>query len=76
MWRHLTAAPSGTLIGSNIFNGLCVLAIPGLLSSPEMYLGWNYSSWSPLLLILFIVTLIFSAFIARRTFFEFGDYTV
>jgi len=58
---------SGTLIGSNIFNGLCVLAIPGLLSSPEMYLGWNYSSWSPLLLILFIVTLIFSAFIFSST---------
>ena len=54
---------SGTLIGSNIFNGLCVLAIPGLLSSPGMYAEWNYASWSPLLLLLFIVTFIFSAFI-------------
>ena len=40
---------SGTLIGSNIFNGLCVLAIPGLFMNPEMSLGWSYSDWSPLL---------------------------
>tara|TARA_B110000467_G_scaffold24579_1_gene22052 strand:+ start:4960 stop:5913 length:954 start_codon:yes stop_codon:yes gene_type:complete len=54
---------SGTLIGSNIFNGLCVLAIPGLFSNPEMYAGWNYASWSPLLLFLFIVTFLFASFI-------------
>ena len=54
---------SGTLIGSNIFNGLCVLAIPGLFSNPEMYAGWNYASWSPLLLVLFIVTFLFTSFI-------------
>ena len=54
---------SGTLIGSNIFNGLCVLAIPGLFSNPEMYAGWNYASWSPLLLVLFIVTFLFAGFI-------------
>ena len=54
---------SGTLIGSNIFNGLCVLAIPGLFSNPEMYAGWNYTSWSPLLLVLFIVTFLFASFI-------------
>ena len=54
---------SGTLIGSNIFNGLCVLAIPGLFSNPEMYAGWNYASWSPLLLVLFIETFLFASFI-------------
>ena len=54
---------SGTLIGSNIFNGLCVLAIPGLFSNPEMNAGWNYASWSPLLLVLFIVTFLFASFI-------------
>ena len=54
---------SGTLIGSNIFNGLCVLAIPGLFSNPEMYAGWNYASWSPLLLVLFIVTFLYASFI-------------
>ena len=54
---------SGTLIGSNIFNGLFVLAIPGLFSNPEMYAGWNYASWSPLLLVLFIVTFLFASFI-------------
>ena len=54
---------SGTLIGSNIFNGLCVLAIPGLFSNPQMYAGWNYASWSPLLLVLFIVTFLFASFI-------------
>lgn len=54
---------SGTLIGSNIFNGLCVLAIPGLFSNPEMYAGWNYANWSSLLLVLFIVTFLFASFI-------------
>jgi cation:H+ antiporter len=54
---------SGTLIGSNIFNGLCVLAIPGLFSNPEMYAGWKIASWSPLLLVLFIVTFLFASFI-------------
>ena len=54
---------SGTLIGSNIFNGLCVLAIPGLFSNPEMNAGWNYASWSPLLLVLCIVTFLFASFI-------------
>ena len=37
---------SGTLIGSNIFNGLCVLAIPGLFMNDEMSLGWSYHDWS------------------------------
>ena len=31
---------AGTLIGSNIFNGLFVLAIPGLFRSDQMSLGW------------------------------------
>ena len=54
---------SGTLIGSNIFNGLCVLAIPGLFMRPEMSAGWSYLEWSPLLLILFIITFIFASYI-------------
>tara|TARA_B100001559_G_scaffold71530_1_gene58648 strand:+ start:3428 stop:4378 length:951 start_codon:yes stop_codon:yes gene_type:complete len=54
---------SGTLIGSNIFNGLCVLAIPGLFMSPEMSVGWSYIEWSPLLLILFVITFIFASYI-------------
>ena len=54
---------SGTLIGSNIFNGLCVLAIPGLFLSPEMSVGWSYIEWSPLLLILFVITFIFASYI-------------
>ncbi len=54
---------SGTLIGSNIFNGLCVLAIPGLFRDNEMSSGWSYSEWSPLLLILFFITFIFAAYI-------------
>ena len=32
----------GTLIGSNIFNGLCVLAIPGLFMSSGMSVGWSF----------------------------------
>jgi len=56
-------AVSGTLIGSNIFNGLCVLAIPGLFRRPEMSYGWNYAEWSPLLLILFFITLLFAFYI-------------
>ena len=54
---------SGTLIGSNIFNGLCVLAIPGLFMSPEMSVGWSYIEWSPLLFILFVITFIFASYI-------------
>ena len=54
---------SGTLIGSNIFNGLCVLAIPGLFRDNQMSYGWSYSEWSPLLLILFFITFIFAAYI-------------
>ncbi len=56
-------AVAGTLIGSNIFNGLCVLAIPGLFRSDQMSLGWEYSEWSSLLMILFIITIIFCAYI-------------
>ncbi|HJL96341.1 MAG TPA: hypothetical protein QF379_05040 [SAR86 cluster bacterium] len=59
--RYETVA--GTLIGSNIFNGLCVLAIPGLFSNNEMGVSWNYSDWSNLLLILFCITSIFSFYI-------------
>ena len=54
---------TGTLIGSNIFNGLCVLAIPGLFMSPEMSLGWFYSEWIPLLTLLFIITFAFACYI-------------
>ena len=56
-------AVSGTLIGSNIFNGLCVLSIPGLFRRPEMSYGWNYAEWSPLLIILFLITLLFGLYI-------------
>ena len=54
---------SGTLIGSNIFNGLCVLSIPGLFMSPEMSRDWFYDDWIPLLFILFVITFIFAAYI-------------
>ncbi|MBJ13475.1 MAG: calcium/sodium antiporter [Candidatus Marinimicrobia bacterium] len=56
-------AVAGTLIGSNIFNGLCVLAIPGLFRNNQMALGWEYSDWSSLLIILFTITIIFSIYI-------------
>jgi len=56
-------AVAGTLIGSNIFNGLCVLAIPGLFRSNQMAEGWEYSEWSDLLVILFAITLIFITYI-------------
>jgi cation:H+ antiporter len=59
--RYETVA--GTLIGSNIFNGLCVLAIPGLFRSNQIAKGWEYSEWSSLLVILFAITLIFSTYI-------------
>ena len=63
--RYETVA--GTLIGSNIFNGLCVLAIPGLMNRPEMSMGWNYTDWSSLLLILFAITVVFTAYIYQLT---------
>ena len=56
-------AVAGTLIGSNIFNGLCVLAIPGLFVNSRMSEGWEYSEWSSLLVILFGITLIFCSYI-------------
>ena len=56
-------AVAGTLIGSNIFNGLCVLAIPGLFRSNQMAKGWEYSEWSSLLVILFTITLMFCTYI-------------
>tara|TARA_Y100001936_G_scaffold223378_1_gene240098 strand:+ start:79 stop:1026 length:948 start_codon:yes stop_codon:yes gene_type:complete len=56
-------AVAGTLIGSNIFNGLCVLAIPGLFRSNQMAVGWEYSEWSSLLVILCTITLIFCTYI-------------
>ena len=54
---------TGTLIGSNIFNGLCVLAIPGLFMRPEMSIGWSYSEWIALLIVLFIITFVFASYI-------------
>jgi cation:H+ antiporter len=63
--RYETVA--GTLIGSNIFNSLCVLAIPGLFNSPEMSSGWFYGTWSTLLLILASITLCFAWYIYSAT---------
>ena len=57
-------AVAGTLIGSNIFNGLCVLAIPGLFRDDQMSIGWEFKEWSVLLIILFTITLVFSAYIS------------
>ena len=57
-------AVAGTLIGSNIFNGLCVLAIPGLFRDDQMSLGWEFKEWSVLLIILLTITLVFSAYIS------------
>ena len=51
---------SGTLIGSNIFNGLCVLAIPGLFLESGMSQGWSYADWSNLLVFLFFITSFFA----------------
>ena len=63
--RYETVA--GTLIGSNIFNGLCVLAIPGLMNRPEMSMSWNYADWSSLLLILLSITIVFTIYIYQLT---------
>ena len=60
-------AVSGTLIGSNIFNGLCVLAIPGLFMRPEMSFGWSHAEWTSLLLLLFIITFAFACYIFSIT---------
>jgi len=59
--RYETVA--GTLIGSNIFNSLTVLAIPGFFNSSLMSESWNYASWSYLLMLLTFVTLCFSMYI-------------
>ena len=56
-------AVAGTLIGSNIFNGLLVLAIPGIIGSTALF---NYYKWIPLLTLLLIVTLIFCLYLIVR----------
>ena len=59
--RNETVA--GTLIGSNIFNGLLVLAIPGIMGT---YTNFNYIKWVPLLGLLLFVTVIFCLYIFLR----------
>ncbi len=56
-------AVAGTLIGSNIFNGLLVLAIPGIVGSSALF---NYYQWIPLLTVLLIVTVIFCLYLFLR----------
>jgi len=61
--RH--EAVAGTLIGSNIFNGLFVLAIPGLMNRENiMSLGWNASNWFILLGVLLATTVLFTFYLA------------
>lgn len=60
--RYETVA--GALIGSNIFNGLFVLAIPGLLAREELMMNtWVYSKWIQLLFLLLFISLIFIIFL-------------
>ena len=60
--RH--EALAGTLIGSNIFNGLFVLSIPGLLNfNSKMSAGWNSSEWIILMTILILITIMFCAYL-------------
>ena len=56
-------AVAGTLIGSNIFNGLLVLSIPGIVGSSVLF---NYHQWVPLLAVLLIVTVIFCLYLFLR----------
>ena len=56
-------AVAGTLIGSNIFNGLLVLAIPGIVGSTALF---NYYQWIPLLSVLLIVTIVFCLYLFLR----------
>ena len=57
-------AVAGTLIGSNIFNGLFVLAIPGLMNKENiMSVGWNASDWYYLLVVLLLTTLLFAIYL-------------
>lgn len=60
--RYETVA--GALIGSNIFNGLFVLAIPGLLAKEELMMNtWVYTKWVQLLALLLFSSLIFIIFL-------------
>ena len=57
-------AVAGALIGSNIFNGLFVLAIPGLLSREELMMNtWVYDKWIHLLVLLLFISLIFITYL-------------
>ena len=57
------SAVAGTLIGSNILNGLFVLAIPGLFRSSSSF---DYIQWIPLQILLIIVTIFFSIYVFIR----------
>ena len=60
--RH--EALAGTLIGSNIFNSLFVLSIPGLLNfNSKMSVGWNSSEWNILMVILIFITIMFCTYL-------------
>ena len=56
-------AVAGTLIGSNIFNGLFVLAIPGLFRPSYKFV---YTEWIPILVVLLFVTMTFCIYIFSR----------
>lgn len=56
-------AVAGTLIGSNIFNSLLVLSIPGFLNNEQnLSKDWSFIHWQPLLLTLLIITFLFSIY--------------
>ena len=59
--RNETVA--GTLIGSNIFNGLFVLAVPGIIGTSATF---NYQQWIPLLVLLSFVTCVFCLYLFLR----------
>ena len=62
--RGKYAAVAGTLIGSNIFNSLFVLAIPGLFNKESILSkNWIYQDYLLLLIILLLSTLLFCVYL-------------
>lgn len=54
----------GTIVGSNIFNGLLVLSIPGLFNKNSLLsANWDYNNWVLLLFLLLFITILFCSYV-------------
>ncbi len=69
-------AVAGALIGSNIFNGLLVLSIPGLFGNEELMMSsWVYTEWVELLVLLLFISIFFILYLRVSRKYSFNRFT-